>query len=229
MSRPGSTPGLALLKGTLFGAAPYEIFFGPPPPVDLLQGEPEHRGSLRRRAGARPAASLRLGRLAYPRCAEPATCRCASGGWCVAGMPPTVADRLAQECAGRRAAPLVSSLHPTRSGHRLLSASHRSRMDNRSIDSAGHARSDGAQDARRDGAAARLRPGAAHRADQRGRAARQPGHHLPLPDPAGAEALDLREVGHLGEQPQGKVLRHHQGGTTAAAWRKPATGSGCPA
>ena len=47
--------------------------------------------------------------------------------------------------------------------------------------------------------------------------ARQSGDHLPLPDPAGAEALDFGQVGRLRQQPQGEVLRHHQGRPPAAA------------
>ena len=38
------------------------------------------------------------------------------------------------------------------------------------------------------------------------------GHHLSLPRPPGAEALDHGRVGHVGKQSQGQVLFHFEGG-----------------
>ena len=85
---------------------------------------------------------------------------------------------------------------------------------------------DGAEDPRRDGADARLRHRAAHRADQRRRPAGEPGHHLSVPHPPGAEELDHGGVGHLGEQPQSEVLFDLEGRPEAARRRDRELGAG---
>jgi hypothetical protein len=93
------TPGLALLEGTLVGAAPYEVFFGPPPPVDYFKANPNIEDHYDALLVLGPPSSLKLGGLTYPRCAEPAYVQMRVGRMVLTGMPPTVADRLATECA----------------------------------------------------------------------------------------------------------------------------------
>src|SRR5581483_5867772 len=72
-----------------------------------------------------------------------------------------------------------------------------------------------AADARGDGAAARVRDRPPHRTGERGRAAAQPGNDLRLAGAAAAAPVDYGELGHLGQQPPGEVLRHHEGRTEA--------------
>ena len=92
-------PALAQLKGTLVGAAPYEVFFGPPPPVDFFRANPRIEDHYDAVLVLATSSSLTYGRLSYPRCAEPAYVQMRVGRMVATGMPPTVADRLAQECA----------------------------------------------------------------------------------------------------------------------------------
>ena len=93
------TPGLAVLTGSLIGAAPYEAFFGPPPPVDYFKANPNIEDHYDAVLVLGTPSSLALGGLDYPRCAEPAYVNMRVGRMVLTGMPPTVADRLAQECA----------------------------------------------------------------------------------------------------------------------------------
>ena len=81
-----------------------------------------------------------------------------------------------------------------------------------------HARSHGAADARQHGPAARLRHRPAHRAGQRRHPEAERGDGLPGAHAPAAPALDLGDLGRLGEQPQGQVLRDHRR-------RPPATGA----
>jgi hypothetical protein len=93
-----SRPVLAMLKGTTLGAIPYEHFFGPAPPVDYFRANPwieDHYDALIS-LGTRD--TLRLAPIAYPRCADPAYIERRVGRMVSTGMPPTVKDRLAQEC-----------------------------------------------------------------------------------------------------------------------------------
>src|SRR5688572_9102480 len=93
------TPWLASLQGTLLGAAPYETFFGPPPPVDVFTANPRIDDHFDAVLVLGSPQSLRLGPLPYPRCAEPAYVEMRVGRMVASGMPPTVRDRLAAECA----------------------------------------------------------------------------------------------------------------------------------
>jgi hypothetical protein len=93
------TPWLASLKGTLLGAAPYETFFGPPPPVEFFKANPRIDDHFDAVLVLGSSQSLRLGPLPYPRCAEPAYVEMRVGRMVASGMPPTVRDRLAAECA----------------------------------------------------------------------------------------------------------------------------------
>ena len=63
--------------------------------------------------------------------------------------------------------------------------------------------------------------GIARRIEQVGAAGghRQSGDDLSVPGAAPAEALDLRQVGDIREQPQGEVLRDYQSRTRAAQSR----------
>jgi hypothetical protein len=96
------TPALARLEGTLLGAAPYEVLFGPPPPVDFFRAHPRIEDHYDAVVYLGPQSSMTLGRLPYPRCAEPDYVKMRVARMMVTGMPPTVADRLAAECAAAR-------------------------------------------------------------------------------------------------------------------------------
>ena len=92
-----TVPAFTMLRGTLVGAAPYDVFFGPPPPVEYFRRNPrieDHYDALLY-LGRTPS----MGRLSYPRCADPDYIRMRVSRMTLAGSPPTVADRLAQECA----------------------------------------------------------------------------------------------------------------------------------
>jgi len=89
-------PVLALLAGTALGTAPYELLFGPPPPIDYFRAHPsiaDHYDAV-----------LYLGRvpsmapLSYPRCADPEYVKMRVARMMLTGAPATVADRLAGEC-----------------------------------------------------------------------------------------------------------------------------------
>ena len=91
------TPSLALLHGTLLGAAPYDFLFGPPPPVDYFRANPhieDHFDAVLYLGSSRSMAAL-----AYPRCTDPEYVAMRVGRMVLAGSPATVADRLAAECA----------------------------------------------------------------------------------------------------------------------------------
>jgi len=94
-----STPWLAMLKGTPLGAAPYEVFFGPPPPVDFFKANPAIEDHYDAVLVLGSSSSLTFGRPPYPRCADPDYVKMRVGRMVASGMPPTVAGRLAQECA----------------------------------------------------------------------------------------------------------------------------------
>jgi hypothetical protein len=91
-------PGLARLKGTFIGAAPYEVFFGPPPPVEFFKANPNIEDHYDAVLVLGTPSSLRLAPLAYPRCHEPDYVRMRVARMTVAGMP-LPADRLSRDCA----------------------------------------------------------------------------------------------------------------------------------
>jgi len=95
-----ATPALALLHGTTLGAIPYEHLFGPAPPVDFFRMHPNVEDHFDAVLSLGSPASLRLAPLAYPRCAEPAYIERRVGRMIATGMPPSVRERLAQDCAG---------------------------------------------------------------------------------------------------------------------------------
>jgi hypothetical protein len=92
------TPWIASLKGTLLGAAQYETFFGPPPPVDFFKANPNIEDHFDAVLVLGTPSSMRLSPLAYPRCAEPDYVRMRVTRMTLSGMPPS-AERLARECA----------------------------------------------------------------------------------------------------------------------------------
>jgi hypothetical protein len=92
-------PWLASLKGTFLGSAPYETFFGPPPPVDFFKAHPNIEDHYDAVLGLGTAESLRLAPIEYPRCAEPAYVKMRVARMTLSGMPATVGERLAKECA----------------------------------------------------------------------------------------------------------------------------------
>jgi hypothetical protein len=93
-----ATPWLASLKGTLLGAAPYETFFGPPPPVDFFKANPRIEDHFDAVLVLGTPSSMRLGPLGYPRCGEPDYVRMRVTRMTLSGLPPS-AERLAKECA----------------------------------------------------------------------------------------------------------------------------------
>jgi hypothetical protein len=95
-------PWLASLKGTLPGAAPYETFFGPPPPVDFFTAHPNIEDHYDAVLVLGTADSLRLEPIEYPHCAEPDYVKMRVARMTLSGMPATVGDRLAKECAASR-------------------------------------------------------------------------------------------------------------------------------
>jgi hypothetical protein len=90
-------PRLALLRGTRIGAAPYEVFFGPPPSTDYFRANPrveDHFDALLY-LGAAPSMSG----LSYPRCADRDYVQMRVNRMVLSGLPTTVGERLAKECA----------------------------------------------------------------------------------------------------------------------------------
>jgi hypothetical protein len=92
-------PALALIKGTMAGAAAYELLFGPAPPVEYFRANPNIEDHYDAVLHLGPPASMTMAPLDYPRCTEPAYIRMRVERMVLAGSSPAVADRLAQECA----------------------------------------------------------------------------------------------------------------------------------
>jgi hypothetical protein len=90
-------PWIASLKGTRLGAAQYETFFGPRPPVDFFTANPNIEDHFDAVLVLGTPASIRLSPLAYPRCAEPDYVRMRVTRMTLGGVPPS-AERLAKEC-----------------------------------------------------------------------------------------------------------------------------------
>ena len=92
-------PGLARLQGTLIGQAPYEVFFGPPPPVDFFKAHPRIEDHFDAVLVLGLPSAMRLAPLDYPHCNEPDYLRMRRVRMTLAGMPATSGERLGQECA----------------------------------------------------------------------------------------------------------------------------------
>jgi hypothetical protein len=93
------TPWFASLKGTLLGAAPYETFFGPRPPVDFFNANPNIEDHYDAVLVVGAASDLRLAPLDYPHCNHPDYKSMRLMRMKLAGMPDTAPDRLSRECA----------------------------------------------------------------------------------------------------------------------------------
>jgi hypothetical protein len=93
------TPWLASLKGSLLGAAPYETFFGPRPPVDFFKANPNIEDHFDAVLVLGAASEMRLAPLDYARCTHPDYARMRGARMKIAGMPATSSERLAKECA----------------------------------------------------------------------------------------------------------------------------------
>lgn len=91
-------PGLARLQGTLIGQAQYEVFFGPPPPVDFFKAHPRIEDHFDAVLVLGLPSAMRLAPLDYPHCNEPDYVRMRVTRMALSGMPPS-AERLAKECA----------------------------------------------------------------------------------------------------------------------------------
>jgi hypothetical protein len=95
-------PSLALLKGTRLGVIPYETLFGPAPPVDFFKVHPNVEDHFDAVLSLGPPAAMKQAPSAYPRCAEPEYIERRVARMVATGMPPTVRERLAQECDAAR-------------------------------------------------------------------------------------------------------------------------------
>ena len=92
-------PGLARLQGTLIGQAPYEVFFGPPPPVDFFKAHPRIEDHFDAVLVLGLPSAMRLAPLDYPHCNEPDYLIMRRVRMTLAGMPAMAGERLGQECA----------------------------------------------------------------------------------------------------------------------------------
>jgi hypothetical protein len=92
-------PTLALLGGTVIGAAPYEFFFGPAPPVEYFRANPRVEDHYDAVLFLGAPSSMTLAGLSYPRCADQSYIEMRIARMVLTGSAPTVADRLARECA----------------------------------------------------------------------------------------------------------------------------------
>jgi hypothetical protein len=96
------TPSMALLQGTSLGAVAYERLFGPQPPIAFLKTHPNIEDHFDAVLTLGPPASVQLAPPSYPRCAEPEYIERRVGRMVATGMPPTVRERLMQDCAAAK-------------------------------------------------------------------------------------------------------------------------------
>ncbi|HEV8397636.1 MAG TPA: hypothetical protein VGQ37_25310 [Vicinamibacterales bacterium] len=93
-----TSPSLALVKGTRLGVIPYEYLFGPQPPDPFFKTHPNVEDHFDALLSLGPPAAMHLAPIAYPRCADPAYMDRRVGRMVATGMPPSVRDRLTQDC-----------------------------------------------------------------------------------------------------------------------------------
>jgi hypothetical protein len=98
-------PAAAMLQGTTIGAAPYEEFFGPAPPTDFFRANPRLEDHYDAVIWLGPSSSRTMSPILYPRCAEPDYVAMRVGRMVATGLPPTVRERLAQECLSAKPQP----------------------------------------------------------------------------------------------------------------------------
>jgi hypothetical protein len=91
-------PAFAALQGATIGAAPYEAFFGPAPPTEFFRAHPRLEDHYDAVIWLGPPSSRTMSPILYPRCADPGYVAMRVGRMVATGMPPTVRERLAQEC-----------------------------------------------------------------------------------------------------------------------------------
>jgi hypothetical protein len=92
-------PSLAFIAGTPLGAAPYEQFFGPPPPVEFFRANPLIENHYDALLYLGLPSAMTLSPYSYPRCAEPDYVKMRVARMVQSGMPANVGDRLTAECA----------------------------------------------------------------------------------------------------------------------------------
>jgi len=91
-------PSLALVKGTPLGVIPYEYLFGPQPPDPFFKTHPNVEDHFEAVLSLGPPAAMQMAPLSYPRCTDPAYMDRRVGRMVATGMPPSVRDRLTQDC-----------------------------------------------------------------------------------------------------------------------------------
>jgi hypothetical protein len=91
-------PAFALLKNTTIGQAPYERFFGPPPPVDFFKSNPNIEDHFDAVVVLGAPGSMTRGPLAYPRCVHPDYGRMRRVRMTIGGIVDANSDRLRKEC-----------------------------------------------------------------------------------------------------------------------------------
>ena len=95
-------PSLALVTGTRLGVIPYEHLFGPQPPDPFFKAHPNVEDHFDAVLSLGPPEAMRYAPLSYPRCAEPQYIERRVGRMVATGMPATVGERLAADCAAAK-------------------------------------------------------------------------------------------------------------------------------
>lgn len=96
-------PTLTVIANTPIGAAPYEQFFGPAPPVDFFRANPLIENHYDALLYLGPPSAMTVSPFSYPRCAEPDYVQMRVRRMVLSGMPATVGDRLSSDCAAAKA------------------------------------------------------------------------------------------------------------------------------
>jgi len=97
-----AAPSLALVKDTRLGVIPYEYLFGPQPPDPFFKTHPNVEDHFDAVLSLGPPAAMQMAPLSYPRCAEPDYIALRVGRMVATGMPATVSERLARDCAAAK-------------------------------------------------------------------------------------------------------------------------------
>lgn len=95
-----AAPALTMLAGTAIGAAPYDAFFGQPPPTDYFRAHPRIEDHFHAviYLGPEPI----MAPLGYPRCADPDYVAMRVARVIFAGIAADVKERLANDCDAAR-------------------------------------------------------------------------------------------------------------------------------
>jgi len=97
-------PSLVIIGGTPIGAAPYEQFFGPTPPVDFFRANPLIENHFDALLYLGTPSAMTTSPYSYPRCAEPDYVKMRVTRMVLSGMPANVGERLTAECAASASA-----------------------------------------------------------------------------------------------------------------------------